>query len=256
MAHGRKRKYSEDPSAQPSTSCQAPMAWKKPPDDPREQLELNVEKLHPSLRAATAITSIFHERFLRGYCTYSQRDLMGDIRKDGWGPKKHTSGSIYFTESLAKKELEKLDKHQSGRRKGSTWIIIRKIPGGVRRRSVYGAGSKAAHLRVETPIILCCVDMLRRDEAIVLSVFDAFDEYMRRFLEQNHLVYIPPPPMLDLIRAAMGTVASISSPPVPVADLVALVPDGVGRSSSTPSPSIRSPSIDDILPPSSDPKED
>ncbi|KAI5663117.1 hypothetical protein M9H77_22440 [Catharanthus roseus] len=102
-------------------------------------------------------------------------------------------------------------------------------------------------------------------EAAVSSVSDAFDEYMRWFMEQNQLVYIPLPPMLDLVRAAMGIIASTSSPPVPAANFEAPaaavnseVPahNGIVRSSATPSPSIHAPDNDEALPPSSDPRSD
>ncbi|KAI5657305.1 hypothetical protein M9H77_26098 [Catharanthus roseus] len=99
---------------------------------------------------------------------------------------------------------------------------------GVRCGRVYGAGSEAVPLRAESSqpscrglasIGLCCADILRRMEAALPSVFDAFDEHTRRFVKQNHLVYIPLPPMLDLVRAGMGIGASASSAPTPVVDL-------------------------------------
>ncbi|KAI5674175.1 hypothetical protein M9H77_14539 [Catharanthus roseus] len=100
------------------------------------------------------------------------------------------------------------------------------VGGGMIRGRVYGAGSE----RVETTIS---------------SVSDAFDEYMRRFTEQNHLVYIPPPTILDLVRASMGTDASTSLLPAPDVDSEVLALDVSVRSSSTPSPSIHVPGTDD-----------
>ncbi|KAI5678111.1 hypothetical protein M9H77_09061 [Catharanthus roseus] len=226
MARGQKRKYAEDASTsqeellpsttpmlsttldlarQPSTSSQAPEAWKKPPGDPRELLDLNVDQFHPSSRATTAITSIFHERFMGGYCTWSQdawedrasirmKDLMGDIRKD-YKP----VGSISFIESLAKKELEELYKHHS-KEEGFYLRRLLSISEGVRSKRIYKAGSEAVHFKAESsrassyrrlaPIGPCYANMLRRVEAAISSISMAFDEYMRRFTDQNHLVYI------------------------------------------------------------------
>lgn len=67
--------------------------------------------------------------------------------------------------------------------------------------------------------------MLRRVEAAIPNVSDAFDEYMRQFTEQNHLIYISLPPILDLVRAAMGTDASISSTPTHAGDSEARILD-------------------------------
>ncbi|KAI5659203.1 hypothetical protein M9H77_27996 [Catharanthus roseus] len=105
--------------------------------------------------------------------------------------------------------------------------IIAIVAGGKRRRRVYGLDQK---LMVEVTIS---------------SVSDAFDEYMRRFMEQNHLLYIPPLPMLDLVRAAMGIATSISLPPAPAADLEASAPDVAVQSFSTSPPSISAPSTYD-----------
>ncbi|KAI5671678.1 hypothetical protein M9H77_12042 [Catharanthus roseus] len=73
----------------------------------------------------------------------------------------------------------------------------------------------AAHLRVErsptlscrglAPIGPCCADMLQRVEAVVSSVSDAFNEYIR--------------------QAAICTGTSTSSQPAPVADSKVPTPD-------------------------------
>ncbi|KAI5666802.1 hypothetical protein M9H77_16655 [Catharanthus roseus] len=116
------------------------------------------------------------------------------------------------------------------------------VTGGVRRRRVYGAGSETVHLRAESSQAPSCkglglmgscgADMLRRVEAAVSRVSDAFNE------------------------AAMGTDASTSSPSAPVADSEAPTLDSVVRSSFTPSPSIHAPSTDEALPLSSNPRTD
>ncbi|KAI5653756.1 hypothetical protein M9H77_30943 [Catharanthus roseus] len=197
---------------------------------------------------------------------------------EGRGPGKHTSGSISFTQAillkkfLKHKELEELHKHQSGeyvdyhseefwaKRKAegkavATGTVLPDdlafmsiVARDVRCRLFYGAGSEAS----------CCANILRRMEATVLSVSDAFDEYMRRFTEQNHLVYILPPPMLDLVRVAMGT-GALTSLLSPAMYVEAPILDVAIRFSSTPSPSIRARGIDDVPsppPPSSDPRTD
>ncbi|KAI5677174.1 hypothetical protein M9H77_08124 [Catharanthus roseus] len=102
-------------------------------------------------------------------------------------------------------------------------------------RHVYGAGLETAHLRVESswtpscrglaPIGPWCADMLWRVEAAVLSISDAFDQYMR--------------------RAVMGTSSLIASPPASAADSEVPAPEVPIRSSSTPSPSIRALDTDD-----------
>ncbi|KAI5668807.1 hypothetical protein M9H77_18660 [Catharanthus roseus] len=173
--------------------------------------------------------------------------------------------AILIEKFLKSKELEELHKYQLGE-KGvcerfheAKWKFEEKatvmgttvlddlalmviVVRGVRQGCVYGAGSEAIHLRAESsrapscrglaPIESCCADMLRRVEAAILS---------------NYLVYIPPLPMLDLVRAAMGTSASKSSPlaaivnseaPIPSSDSKAPALDVAVRSSSTPSPSI------------------
>lgn len=70
---------------------------------------------------------------------------------------------------------------------------------GMSRGHLYNAGQIAARLRAKNSravalrgLALYCVDanerMMQRVEVTVSSVFDAFDEYMRRFFDQNYLV--------------------------------------------------------------------
>ncbi|KAI5682350.1 hypothetical protein M9H77_03578 [Catharanthus roseus] len=108
------------------------------------------------------------------------------------------------------------------------------VIGGVSRRHVYPAPS----CRGLAPIGPCCANVLGRVEAAVSSVSDAFEEYMRRFTEQNYLVYTPPLRMLDLVNAAMGTGGSTSSNHAPTTDSEFSARDVPVRSSSIPSPSI------------------
>ncbi|KAI5663789.1 hypothetical protein M9H77_23112 [Catharanthus roseus] len=101
----------------------------------------------------------------------------------------------------------------------------------LRHECVYGAGSEAVHLRAKSiwapscrGLALtgpCYADMLKRVEAIVSSISDAFDEYM--------------------MRAAIGTGVWTSSPPAPVVDTEALPLMVWFDLSFTPSPSIRAP---------------
>ncbi|KAI5668356.1 hypothetical protein M9H77_18209 [Catharanthus roseus] len=95
--------------------------------------------------------------------------------------------------------------------------------------------SEAVHLRAMSSrapscrglalIEPCCADMLRRVEAIVSSISDAFGKFMR--------------------QADIGTGILISSLPTPADDSEASAPDIAVRSSSTPSPSIRALDTDD-----------
>ncbi|KAI5663455.1 hypothetical protein M9H77_22778 [Catharanthus roseus] len=135
------------------------------------------------------------------------RNLMGDIRKDG--------------------EISRGEEEARGGGCGNRLALMAIVAGGIRLGRVYGARSEVVNLRAKsswapscrglTPIGPCCANMLRRMEAVISSVSDAFDEYMMQFLELNHLVQIPPPQILDLVRTAVGTGASTSSPPVPIA---------------------------------------
>lgn len=73
--------------------------------------------------------------------------------------------------------------------------------------------------------------------AAISSVSTCFNEYMNQYSEQNHLVYIPPPPILDLVkkRAAIAVVPSTSSSTTaPVANLEDHAPDMLARACSTP----------------------
>ncbi|KAI5658684.1 hypothetical protein M9H77_27477 [Catharanthus roseus] len=227
MARGRKREYVEDASTSQdqllastiptlsTTLDTQPTSSSKPPTTSTpptiQQLDLNVNQ------ATSAITSIFHERFVGECYTWSQdrasiliKDMMRDIQKYGkWGPEKHTGGSISCTKSLAKKGIRR--------------FYFRKVLGtGVSRRRVYESGLSCKELALIGP---CYADMLRRVEAVISSISDAFDKYMRWFMEQNHLVYIPHLPMLDFVRAPMGIGASTSSPPASAADSEVSIPN-------------------------------
>ncbi|KAI5648030.1 hypothetical protein M9H77_34035 [Catharanthus roseus] len=98
--------------------------------------------------------------------------------------------------------------------------LMATIGGGLSCSRFYGARSEATQLRAESSRIeaglpLCYLDarhrIMRRVEAIVSSVCAAFDEHIRRFVEQSYLLYTPMPPMIDIVRAAMGTVPSTCS---------------------------------------------
>ncbi|KAI5649087.1 hypothetical protein M9H77_35092 [Catharanthus roseus] len=183
---------------------------------------------------------------------------------------------ILIEKFLKSKELQELHKHHSGEKEGEyvdftseeLWVccdhgitvpddlaIMAIVAGGMKYGRVYEVGSEVVHLKAESnwtvsyrglaPIVSCCAGMLRMVESAILSVSNAFDENMRPFMEQNHFVYIPPLPMLDIFRAAMDTGASISLPPAPTADFEASVFDVAVRSSSIPFPSIRASDTDD-----------
>ncbi|KAI5666964.1 hypothetical protein M9H77_16817 [Catharanthus roseus] len=163
-----------------------------------------------------------------------------------------TGQQAKFVDQFSKsKELEELYKHQSGEEGENerfheakkkveeeaavTGTVVPDnlafmaiVVGGVRRGHVYGAGLEVVHLRAESSqtlscrgLALICPDMLRTVEAAVYRA---------------DLVYIPPPLILDLVRAAMGTDTSTSSPPAPDVDSEVPTLDGVVRSSSTPLP--------------------
>ncbi|KAI5675724.1 hypothetical protein M9H77_06674 [Catharanthus roseus] len=53
--------------------------------------------------------------------------------------------------------------------------------------------------------------IMSRVEVAVSSVCATFDEYTRQFSKQSHLPYTPMPLMMDIVRATMVIVASISS---------------------------------------------
>ncbi|KAI5682619.1 hypothetical protein M9H77_03847 [Catharanthus roseus] len=200
-------------------------------------------------------------------------DIMGDIRKDGGrGPEKHIGGSISFSESLTKKqailfkrfskskELKEQHKHRSGGEAGRVrrfyFRTILEISRGEEEGRGGGCGDRhtCADNLADMAIVVGGVSLMV--ETAISSVSDAFNEYMRRFTKQNHLVYIPPLPMLDLVRAAMGTDTLTSSPPTPAVDSKGPCPDVPVQSSSSPCPSIHAPSTDNAPSPSSDPRTD
>ncbi|KAI5657225.1 hypothetical protein M9H77_26018 [Catharanthus roseus] len=152
------------------------------------------------------------------------------------GPEKHIGGSIFFTESLTKKKRfhevkRKTDEETetTGTTMPDDFDVMTILAGGV-NHGLDTTRLEAAHLKAKsnrspscrglTPIKPCYAEKLRRD----------------------NLVYILPLPMLDLIRAAMGIGASISSLSTPAADSEVPILDVLVRSSSTPSPSICGPS--------------
>ncbi|KAI5662565.1 hypothetical protein M9H77_21888 [Catharanthus roseus] len=115
------------------------------------------------------------------------------------------------------------------------------ISGALDRSRLYGAPSKAAHLRAKNSwaaarLPPCCLEMeqriMRRIEATVSSVCAAFDEHRRWFAEQSHLPYTLMPPMMNIVRAAMVVVPSTSSSMA----VVAGTSDAARVSSSTPPP--------------------
>ncbi|KAI5670602.1 hypothetical protein M9H77_10966 [Catharanthus roseus] len=98
--------------------------------------------------------------------------------------------------------------------------LMATVSGGLDRSRLYGAGSKTAHLRAKNSqaaarLPHCCLEVeqriMRWVEAVVSSVFAAFNEHMRWFAEQSHLLYTPMPPMMDIVRAIMATIPSTSS---------------------------------------------
>ncbi|KAI5669981.1 hypothetical protein M9H77_19834 [Catharanthus roseus] len=163
-----------------------------------------------------------------------------------WGPGKHTQAILakIFSKS---KELEERHKHRSEEKQGEyerfhemkrrveeeagamgaivldNLYLMATIAGGISCGCIYRARSEEVHLRDESSHAPSCrelalikpfsADMLHRIKAAVSSISDAFNYYMRRFLEQNPLVYIPPLLMMDLIKATMHTSATTSSPP-------------------------------------------
>ncbi|KAI5661960.1 hypothetical protein M9H77_21283 [Catharanthus roseus] len=86
--------------------------------------------------------------------------------------------------------------------------LIANVSGGLNCGLLYGAGSKAAHVRVESSrtaarLPPCYLEaeqrIMRWVEAADSSVCATFDEYVRQFAEQSHLPYTPMPPMIDIV---------------------------------------------------------
>ncbi|KAI5676033.1 hypothetical protein M9H77_06983 [Catharanthus roseus] len=114
------------------------------------------------------------------------------------------------------------------------------VSGGLDHGRLCRADSDAAHLRVEssratTELPPCCLEVeqriIRRVEAVVSSVYAAFDKHMRWFTEQSHLSYTPTPPMMDIVKDVVDVVPSTSSSTAAAAET-----SDARVSSSTPPP--------------------
>ncbi|KAI5673700.1 hypothetical protein M9H77_14064 [Catharanthus roseus] len=128
-------------------------------------------------------------------------------------------GSISFTEFLTRKErfhevkrMAEKEATTTGTTMPDDLALMAIVAGGVRHECVYEVGSEAVYLRVKSSWILSCTGLA----PIMPCCVDCCGEWRLPF--RNHLVYIRPPLMLDLIRAAMGIGTSTSSPPAPAAD--------------------------------------
>ncbi|KAI5649813.1 hypothetical protein M9H77_35818 [Catharanthus roseus] len=180
------------------------------------------------------------------------RDLLGDARaarkRPVWIAKMFWEHIIkYWKTDLTYKfsksrHLEELHKHHTGDKKRQYvdfqseefWTKFHKarqkakveaattgtpMPYALHCGRLYGAGSKAAHLRAKSSRVAdglppCCLEVkqriMRRVEAVVSNVCTAFNEYMRQFVEQSHLPYTSMPPIVDIVRAAVAIVPSTS----------------------------------------------
>ncbi|KAI5675628.1 hypothetical protein M9H77_06578 [Catharanthus roseus] len=152
------------------------------------------------------------------------RDFLNVLGADD----KQTDLMEWFSKS---RHLEELHKHQSGDKKGQYvdflseefWMsfgyakeeatamsillpddlqLMATVSGGLDLDQLYGAGSEAAHLRVERS--RAAARLPPCFEAVVFSAYTTFNEHMRRFAKQSHLPYILMPPMMDIVRAAMA----------------------------------------------------
>ncbi|KAI5677671.1 hypothetical protein M9H77_08621 [Catharanthus roseus] len=178
-------------------------------------------QLYSSLRVATHISTILQEQFTNPYHRWSKTS--SDFRNNWWGEfqkrcvydpslsmakmmhaweVKQTDLTKRFSKS---RHLEELHKHQNEDKKGY--------------RGLHGASSEAAHLRAESSRAAAelppyCLEaerrIMRRVEVAVSSICAAFDEHMRRFAEQSHLPYTSMLPIMDIMRAAMAAIPSIS----------------------------------------------
>lgn len=94
------------------------------------------------------------------------------------------------------------------------------------RDRLYGVSLEEAHLILKnnwaaTRLAPCCVDaeqrMMGRVEVVVSSISAIFDNHIRFLFEYNQLAYNPLPPMMDLVKASMASIPSISSSTVAAA---------------------------------------
>ncbi|KAI5672080.1 hypothetical protein M9H77_12444 [Catharanthus roseus] len=120
--------------------------------------------------------------------------------------------------------------------------LIAIVSDGLDHDRLYGAGSKAAHLRAKSGratagLPPCCLEA---------DVSAAFDEHIRRFTEKSHLSYTLMPPMMDIVRTTMATVPLTSS----LMAAATVTSDAARVSFSTPLPSsIHAPSTSNVDPP-------
>ncbi|KAI5675846.1 hypothetical protein M9H77_06796 [Catharanthus roseus] len=91
------------------------------------------------------------------------------------------------------------------------------IPNELQLMATITSSSEAVHLRVESSQAVsglppCYLDteqkIMGRVDSTISSVFD---EHMRQFAEQSHLLYTSMPPMMDIVRAAMAAIPSRTS---------------------------------------------